>query len=46
MLKVLNDLAPSPLTELFLPKSNIKDYNLMGSSTSLQLSKTRTEKRN
>ena len=44
MFNVLNDLAPSPLTELFVPKNNVTDYNLRGSSTSLQLSIPRTEK--
>lgn len=43
MFKVLNYLAPSPLTELFVPKNNVTDYNLRCSSTSLQLSKPRTE---
>ena len=46
MFKLLNDLAPSPLTELFAPKNKVTDYNLRGSSTSLQLPKPRTEKLN
>jgi hypothetical protein len=37
MYKVLNDLAPSSLATLFVHKGNITEYDLRGSSTSLQL---------
>ena len=44
MHKVLNKLAPSPLEKLFEHKRNITQYNLRGSSTSLQLPQPKTEK--
>ena len=44
MYKVLNKLAPSPLEKLFEHKRNITQYNLRGSSTSLQLPQPQTEK--
>ena len=44
MYKVLNKLAPSPLEKLFEHKRNITQYNLRGSSTSLQLPQPKTEK--
>ena len=44
MFKVLNELAPSPLEKLFEHKRNITQYNLSGSSTSLQLPQSKTEK--
>ena len=37
MYEVLNDLAPSSLATLFVRKRNITEYDLRGSSTSLQL---------
>ena len=37
MYKVLNGLPPSSLTDLFVPKSDITEYDLRGSHTSLQL---------
>ena len=37
MYKVLNGLAPSSLADLFVPKSDIIEYDLRGSHTSLQL---------
>jgi hypothetical protein len=43
MYKVLNDLAPSSLTALFVRKRNITEYDLRGSSTSLQLPLPKTE---
>ena len=43
MYKVLNDLAPSSLTTLFVRKRNITEYDLRGSSTSLQLPFPKTE---
>ena len=43
MYKVLNDLAPSSLTTLFVHKRNITEYDLKGSSTSLQLPLPKTE---
>ena len=44
MYKVLNNLAPSSLEELFERKRNITKYDLRGSSTSLQLPQPKTEK--
>ena len=44
MYKVLNGLAPSSLADLFVPKSDITEYDLRGSHTSLQLSHPKTEK--
>ena len=45
MYKVLNNLAPSSLAELFEHKRNIiTKYDLRGSSTSLQLLQPKTEK--
>ena len=44
MYKVLNNLAPSSLAELFEHKRNITKYDLRGSSTSLQLPQPKTEK--
>ena len=44
MYKVLNKLAPSPLEKLFEHKRNFTQYNLKGSSTSLQLPQPKTEK--
>ena len=43
MYKVLNDLAPNALVNLFLRKSDITSHDLRGSSTSLQLPLPRTE---
>ena len=43
MYKVLNGLAPNCLTDLFSSKKTITDYNLRGSSTSLQLPLPKTE---
>ena len=43
MYKVLNDLAPNALVYLFMPKSDVTDYELRGSSTSLEIPFTRTE---
>ena len=43
MYKVLNDLAPNALVNLFMRKSNVTDYELRGSSTSLQIPFPRTE---
>ncbi len=43
MYKVLNDLAPNALVNLFMRKSNVTDYELRGSSTSLQTPFPRTE---
>ena len=44
MYKVLNNLAPSSLADLFEPERNITKYDLRGSSTSLQLPQLKTEK--
>ena len=44
MYKVLNNLAPSSLAELFGHRSNITRYDLRGSSTSLQLPQPKPEK--
>ena len=44
MYKVLNKLASSPLEKLFEHKRNITQYNLRGSSSSLQLPQPKTEK--
>ena len=44
MYKVLNGLAPSSLSDLFGPKSDITEYDLRGSHTSLQLPHPKTEK--
>ena len=41
---MLNNLAPSSLAELFEQKRNIIQYDLRGSSTSLQLPQSKTEK--
>ena len=45
MYKVLNDLAPNALVNLFVRKSDIMitDYELRGSTTSLQIPFPRTE---
>ena len=43
MYKVLNDLAPNALVNLFMRKSDITDHELRGSSTSLQMPLPRTE---
>jgi hypothetical protein len=43
MYKVLNYLAPSSLATLFMRKRNITEYDLRGSSTSLQLPLPKTE---
>ncbi len=43
MYKVLNDLAPNALVNLFMPKRDVTDYELRGSSTSLQIPFPRTE---
>ena len=43
MYKVLNDLLPSSLATLFVRKRNITEYDLRGSSTSLQLPFPKTE---
>jgi hypothetical protein len=43
MYKDLNDLAPSSLATLFVRKRNITEYDLSGSSTSVQLPFPRTE---
>ena len=43
MYKVLNDLAPSSLATLFVRKRNIAEYDLRGSSTSLELPLPKTE---
>ena len=43
MYKVLNDLAPISLVNLFMRKSDITDHELRGSSTSLQMPLPRTE---
>ena len=42
--KVLNGLAPSWLADLCVPKSDITEYDLRGSHTSLQLPHPETEK--
>ena len=44
MYKVLNGLAPSSLADIFVPKSDITEYGLRGSHTSLQLPHPKTEK--
>ena len=44
MYKVLNGSAPSSLADLFVPKSDIIEYDLRGSHTSLQLPHPKTEK--
>ena len=43
MYKVLNDLAPNALVNLFMRKSDITDHELRGSSTSLQMPLPRNE---
>ena len=43
MYKILNGLAPSSLAALFVHKRNITEYDLRGSSTSLQLPLPKTE---
>ena len=43
MYKVLNDLAPNALVNLFMRKSDITDHELRGSSTSLQMPVPRTK---
>ena len=43
MYKVLNDLVPNALVNLFMRKSDITDHELRGSSTSLQMPLPRTE---
>jgi hypothetical protein len=43
MYKVLNDFAPNALVNLFVRKSDITDYELRGSTTSLQIPFPRTE---
>ena len=45
MYKVLNGLAPSSLADLFVPQSDITEYDLRGSHTSLQLPHTKTEEK-
>ena len=42
--KGLNGLAPSSLPDLFVPKSDITEYDLRGSHTLLQLPHPKTEK--
>ena len=42
--KVLNGLAPNSLNDLFVSKSDITEYYLRGSYTSLQLSHPKTER--
>ena len=44
MCRVLNGLAPSSLANLFVPKSDITEYDLRGSHTSLQPPHPKTEK--
>ena len=44
MYKVLNGLAPSSLADLFVPQSDIAEYDLRGFPTSLQLPHPKTEK--
>ena len=44
MYKVLNRLAPKSLNDLFVSKSDITEYDLRGSYTSLQLPHPKTEK--
>ena len=44
MYKVLNKLAPSSLVKLFKNKEEFTQYDLRGSSTSLQLPQPKTEK--
>ena len=44
MYKVLNKLAPSSLVKLFKNKEEFTQYDLRGSSTSLQLLQPKTEK--
>jgi hypothetical protein len=43
MYKVLNDLAPNALVNLFVRKSDITDYEVRGSTASLQIPFPRTE---
>jgi hypothetical protein len=43
MYQVLNDLAPNALVNFFVRKSDITDYELRGSTTSLQIPFPRTE---
>ena len=43
MFKVLNDLAPNAIVNLFMRKSDVTDHELRGSSTSLQMPLSRTE---
>ena len=43
MYKVLNDLAPNALVNLFVRKSDITDYELRGSTASLQIPFPRNE---
>ena len=42
MFKVLNNLGPQSLTDLFFNKRDITNYNLREVSSSLQLSQLRT----
>ena len=42
--KVLNGLVPNSLNDLFVSKSDITEYDLRGSHTSLQLPHPKTEK--
>ena len=44
MYKVLNGLASTSLNDLFVSKSDITEYDLRGSYTSLQLPHSKTEK--
>ena len=43
MYKVLNDLAPSSVATLFVPRRSITEYDLRGSSIPLQLPLPKTE---
>ena len=42
MFKVLNNMGPQSLTDLFIKKCDIASYNLSESSSSLQLPQPRT----
>ena len=46
MYKILNELAPSSFAALFVRKRNITEYDLRGSSTSLQQPLPKTENLN
>lgn len=43
MFKILNKMAPSCLADIFTKKQDVTNYNLRGSSTSLQLPLPKTE---